>query len=286
MSQGLNKFHSRYVYRVLRPDEDSARDLTCSDSSSKRSLAEHVETGLRIPSKYISTTSSLEMAKKWLEKADENTSRKYRNERNTIVKIDVARIKSNYPNIANSAIDLTNGVNREHFLENEKQKSFAAAYQEVVFQKYIPSDVVSVVHIKGMGHIENPQPIVARNYRYDSSDDEYGNSASTFDAPTYRSSSSFNRIRSQESYTPRISSYTSQATYPSYQSRSSNSNAGEEFVGILLGIIGIFLCIIWYLPSCCCIFLSCFPLCCCLALIQVCCLDENSSKRSNSQRYY
>ena len=104
MSLGLDKLSSRYVYRVLRPDEDPHEDLSCKDSTSKRSLAEHVETGLRTPSRYISTTVSFEKAKQWLETADERTSRRYRNKRTTIVRIDISEIKSRYPQIANSAL--------------------------------------------------------------------------------------------------------------------------------------------------------------------------------------
>ena len=149
MCVGLDNLSSRYVYRVLRPDEDPHEDLSCKDSSSKRSLAEHVETGLRIPSRYISTTVSFEKAKQWLETADERTSRRYRNKRTTIVRIDISVIKSRYPQIANSAFDLTRASNRNYFLENDTQRKFAGAYEEVVFVICIPSEVVTVVHVKG-----------------------------------------------------------------------------------------------------------------------------------------
>ena len=148
MSLGLYNLHSRYVYRVLRPDEDPNKNITCKDPYSTRSIAQHVESGLRIPSQYISTTSNFEKAKKWLETADENTSQKYRNERTTIVKIDVSEIKSKYPQIAKAAFDLTKAQNRNYFLENDVQKRFACAYEEVTFYKYIPSEVVTVVHMK------------------------------------------------------------------------------------------------------------------------------------------
>ena len=149
MSVGLDNFHSGYVYRVLRPDEDPLVNLTCKDSNSIRSIAQHVQTGLRIPSQYISTTRSFEKAKKWLETADEKTYQKYRNKRTTIVKIDVSKIKSKYPQIAKSAIDLTRVINRNHFLENDSQIRFAGAYEEVVFVNYIPSEVVTVEYTKG-----------------------------------------------------------------------------------------------------------------------------------------
>ena len=149
MSIGLDNFHSRYVYRVLRPDEDPHENLTCKDFNSIRSIAQHVQTGLRIPSQYISTTRSFEKAKLWLETADEKTYQKYRNKRTTIVKIDVSKIKSKYPQIAKSAIDLTRVINRNHFLENDSQIRFAGAYEEVVFVHYIPSEVVTVEYTKG-----------------------------------------------------------------------------------------------------------------------------------------
>ena len=149
MSLGLDNLSSRYVYRVLRPDEDPHEDLSCKDSSSKRSLAEHVETGLRIPSRYISTTVSFEKAKQWLETADERTSRRYRNKRTTIVRIDISEIKSRYPQIANSAFDLTRASNRNYFLNNDTQKKFTGAYEEVVFVICIPSEVVTTVHVEG-----------------------------------------------------------------------------------------------------------------------------------------
>ena len=38
MSLGLDNLSSRYVYRVLRPDEDPREDLSCKDSSSKLRL--------------------------------------------------------------------------------------------------------------------------------------------------------------------------------------------------------------------------------------------------------
>ena len=153
MSSGIDKFPWRYLYRVLRPDEDQNVDLTCKDPYSIRSIAQHVESGLRIPSQYISTTCSFEKAKKWLVTANEQTLHKYGNKRTTIVKIDVAKIKSDYPQVAKSAIDLTREINRNHFLENELQKHFAIAYEEVVFVKYIPSEVITVVY---------PRPVYQR----------------------------------------------------------------------------------------------------------------------------
>ena len=121
MSRGLHNFNPRYVYRVLRPNEDHKSDLTCCAPRSRRTVDEHVATGLKDPSRFISTTSSRERALKWLETANENSSWRYNNKREIIVRIDVDLIKSKYPELADSAYDLTNDRNRNHFLKTIKQ---------------------------------------------------------------------------------------------------------------------------------------------------------------------
>ena len=85
--------------------------------------------------------------------ADSITSQKYKNKRSVIVKIDIELIKRKYPNVANSAYDLTNSSNRDYFLKNDKQKSFACAYSEIVFKRYIPSEAVSVCYTTKDGHV-------------------------------------------------------------------------------------------------------------------------------------
>ena len=70
MSKGLDNFHSRFVYRVLRPEEDFDNHLLCCDIMSDRTLDQHVEDGLTVPSHFISTTSSLINAIKWMNKSE------------------------------------------------------------------------------------------------------------------------------------------------------------------------------------------------------------------------
>ena len=219
MSLGLDNLHSRYVYRVLRPDEDPSENLTCKDPYSIRSIAQHVESGLRIPSKYISTTSSFEKAKKWLETANEQTSWKYKKKRTTIVSIDVSEIKSNYPKIAKSAIDLTEAQNRNYFLETEKQEKFACAYQEVMFVKCIPSEVVTVVYMKD--RYERQESIISRPphsyslhnniriYNQVSAKRKLGRDTETDDYPSL-----MNRVSLHNTSQPYTNRSTSQSTSP------------------------------------------------------------------------
>ena len=162
MSLGLHNYHGRYVYRVLRPDEDPFY-IRCLAPRNHCSIGEHVENGLRVPSCYISTCSTLQCAYNWLNTANAQTAHIYGNERTTIVKIDVALIKLNYPNVASAAIDLTQWFNQGIFLENEKQRRFAACYNEIVFQYVIPSEAVSIEYS------EYPNYRMSYNASYDSS---------------------------------------------------------------------------------------------------------------------
>ena len=155
MSRGLDCFHSNYVYRVLRPNEDPSSDLTCCAPRSVRTISQHVATGLKDPSRYISTTSSRDKALKWIETANKKSSWRYGNKRKIIVRIDVDYLKTNYPEIADSAFDLTNDLNRNTFLQTDKERKFSCAYNEVVFLDRIPSEAVSIEYIHGKGFVNN-----------------------------------------------------------------------------------------------------------------------------------
>ena len=98
-----------------------------------------------------------------METADGKTSRKYKNKRSVIVKIDIELIKWKYPNVANSAYDLSNSSNRDYFLTNERQKTFACAYSEIVFERYIPSEAVSVYYTTKDGYV-NRQKFPLHNH--------------------------------------------------------------------------------------------------------------------------
>ena len=153
MSRGLDNFHSSYVYRVLRPNEDFNSHLHCCDIKSTRRIDQHVADGLKVPSHFISTTSSLANALKWLNTSNKKCFPVYFNIRSVIVRIDISIIKSKYPNIASTAYDLSSTTNREHFLKTDRQKGYAAAYSEVVFTVIIPKEAVYVEYIVGMGNI-------------------------------------------------------------------------------------------------------------------------------------
>ena len=154
MSQGLDRFNSRYVYRVLRPDEDPNSDIICSAPLSQRTLCEHVESGLRHPSRFISTSNNLTEALRWMAKANEKSSLRYVNTRNVIVKIDVELLKSKHSHIAENAYDLSDVLNREKYLKTKLQKGYSTAYGEVVFRDVIPAEAVSIEYSRLVGDTE------------------------------------------------------------------------------------------------------------------------------------
>ncbi|KAI6659794.1 hypothetical protein LOD99_10649 [Oopsacas minuta] len=141
---GLSELKQRYLYRALRPNEDFQQDLFCVAPHSKRTINQHIASGLTNPSRFISTTTDLECAIDWAATADQKTSEIYGNERTVIVKIDIKYLKKYYPNVYYEACDLTLQCNIDHYLTSEKQENYAAAYQEVLFVDWIPKGAVSV----------------------------------------------------------------------------------------------------------------------------------------------
>ena len=166
MSRGLNTFQGRYLYRVLRPVENPKRNLKSVAPTSTRTIGEHVETGLSLPTKYISTTSSIICALKWMETYNEVYSKKYGKKRSIIVKIDAHLIKEKYPIVANSAIDLTNKKNQEMFLDSETQKWLVAAYKEILFENMIPSEAITVENEPLETELDSGESEILQNLLY------------------------------------------------------------------------------------------------------------------------
>lgn len=77
----------RYLYRVLRDDEDYHKDIKARDPDANKSVADHVERGSHHRSQFISTSGTLEAARTF--------ARKSRDLPKTIVKIDIKELKKN-----------------------------------------------------------------------------------------------------------------------------------------------------------------------------------------------
>ena len=157
--KGLHNLREEFLYRALRTEEDPYKNIVCKDASSDRSIDVHVKNGLKNPSKYISTTASFNLAQRWIGTAAYKSNYAY--ERGTtIVKIDVNYLKSRYRNLVSSAYNFTDGNVRDAFLTG-KSEDFAARYEEVVFEDYIPVGAICDIHVEGKGWIgtERPQSV-------------------------------------------------------------------------------------------------------------------------------
>lgn len=114
---------ANYVYRVIRPDEDPTIGIAAKNPSASETIARHVRYGSKrwFRSQYISTTRSLDVAINWWAKKPGNR----------IVRIDVRKVY-------NRVVDLSTEIGRRLYLENQIQRNFAKAFQEVIVEFYIP----------------------------------------------------------------------------------------------------------------------------------------------------
>ena len=142
--RGLNKFEEDKLYRVLRHDEDSDKDLVCKDKTASLRINEFVGVGRGKESQYISTTASLKKA----ENIAHSAVRKF-HKPVEIVEIDVDWMKSNKPGISNQAYNFCDEKNRDKFLSSSEQKSHASKMKEVYFTHKIPKEAVSTVRTIG-----------------------------------------------------------------------------------------------------------------------------------------
>lgn len=122
----------RYVYRVLRSDEDPANGLSPKDPTQTRSVQSHVGCGSRsgYTSQYISTSASRDAAIKWANLGG-NTA-------GVIVRIDTFQIDSS------RLIDLTDGGDGEN-LTGVTAINAAICYQEVLIEGFVPAAAITRV---------------------------------------------------------------------------------------------------------------------------------------------
>ena len=142
--RGLDKFEDDKVYRALRHDEDSSKNLVCKDKTAQLPINEFVGQGRKKESQFISTTASLKKA----ENIACSSVKKF-HKPVEIVEIDVNWIKSNKPGLANQAYNLCDEKNRDKFLSGSEQKVHASKMKEVYFPHKIPKEAVTPVRTIG-----------------------------------------------------------------------------------------------------------------------------------------
>ena len=154
--KGLHNLKEDFIYRALRTDEDPYKDIVCKDPNSNRTIDQHVKDGLTFSSKYISTTAKFNLAQAWIETSLKKSTCKYKRG-TTIIKIDMNYLKRNNPDLVNSAYNFTDEMVRRSVLLKESC-NYARKYEEVVFERLIPSQAIRDVHVAGKGWIGTEPP--------------------------------------------------------------------------------------------------------------------------------
>ena len=124
------------VYRVCRPDEDLQKDIECRDPNSTRTVEQHVASGRKYPSRFISCTANDEVARLWAYYAMHTKTRAKRKNPLRIIKISVDKLKST--ETEGHCINLTNESVRNHFIKGSTNRSWVISSQEVLFEYSIP----------------------------------------------------------------------------------------------------------------------------------------------------
>lgn len=122
----------RYLYRVLRDDENPENGLHPKDPEATKSVQSHVGCGSRnnYRSQYISTTGNIQAARDWAAKGNGNNIR--------IVRIDTEVLRRHNVPI----IDLSNA--NSSVLPGVMARNFAHRYQEVLIEGTIPSEAITL----------------------------------------------------------------------------------------------------------------------------------------------
>jgi hypothetical protein len=128
-----------YLYRVLREDEFIEDGILCQDKDSNRTVEKHIASGTKYKSKYISTTSSLDVARYWAYFEMNTPERKARKVPLRIVEIDIQLLAGT--KYEKKCINLCNEEVRNHFIKGAIHKNWAKSSQEVLFVEEIPKFV-------------------------------------------------------------------------------------------------------------------------------------------------
>ncbi|XP_060607504.1 uncharacterized protein LOC132759704 [Ruditapes philippinarum] len=128
-----------HLYRVLREDESIENGIFCQDKDSSRSVEQHIASGSKYKSKFISTTSSLDVARYWAYFEMNTPERKARKVPLRIVEIDIQLLAGT--KYEKKCINLCNEEVRNHFIKGAIHKNWAKSSQEVLFVVEIPKFV-------------------------------------------------------------------------------------------------------------------------------------------------
>ena len=131
----------KYVFRLLRNDEDPKRGLRPKVSYSNKTVLEHLMFGSRQASHYISTSLTYPALKLFIRKHGKDRDVYIR-----VVKIDLEKVKELNPEV--KVINLTKAEERRrHGIRSiGRTERLAKTVQEVLIVRNIPSSAVSLIY--------------------------------------------------------------------------------------------------------------------------------------------
>ncbi|XP_060607503.1 uncharacterized protein LOC132759702 [Ruditapes philippinarum] len=136
--KGLD-YNNLHLYRVLREEESIINGIFCQDKDSNRTVEQHIASGSKYKSKFISTTLSLNVATLWA----------YYDMKTKVARVDPLRIVEIYIQVLagtqyeKKCINLCDKEVREHFIKGNTHRSWAKSSEEVLFVEKIPKFVTS-----------------------------------------------------------------------------------------------------------------------------------------------
>lgn len=127
-----------HVYRVCRKDEDLSKDIVAKakpgTAEAKRTVNQHINSGSKKASPYISATASPDVAREWSYYTKETPKDvRPRDEPRPIIKIDTSKMEG-----TSKPIDLTNESERQKHVSGATQINRVKSSQEVLFKDRIP----------------------------------------------------------------------------------------------------------------------------------------------------
>ncbi|XP_060607505.1 uncharacterized protein LOC132759705 [Ruditapes philippinarum] len=137
---GFHGLGDLQLYRVLREDESIENGIFCQNKNSNRTVAQHIASGSKYKSKFISTTSSLDVARYWAYFEMDTRERKAKKVPSKIVEIDIKVLAGT--NYEKNCINLCDEEVRNHFIKGAIHRNYAKSSREVLFVEQIPKKAI------------------------------------------------------------------------------------------------------------------------------------------------
>ena len=138
--KGLNE--NDFLYRVVEDDEDLTQGILPKDPDARRTVEQHIASGSKYSSQYISTTQSLEVAIKWSWYHMENTPPTERESPLRVLKIYISKLPEE---VKETVINLVNPTVLKQYIYGRTHRNYAQNSQEVISQLPIPKEAISVL---------------------------------------------------------------------------------------------------------------------------------------------